>query len=160
MDEVGNGRGNKSGPWKWLAGGLICGIILTGIFAWMINATDQRQFCASCHIMREAAVTQKKGMHANLTCNECHAPHNLLAKLPFKAMAAVDDVIGNIKGEMPPKPPRKQFRDVVQKNCIACHAPVNVNVASMAVKPYCVDCHRGVAHMPLSPISERTVGYD
>jgi hypothetical protein len=25
------------------------------------------------------------GTHAKLSCNECHAPHNLLAKLPFKA---------------------------------------------------------------------------
>ncbi len=110
--------------------------------------------------MREAAVTQKKGMHANLACNECHAPHALAAKLPFKAVAGMEDIIGNLQGKDIPIPPAKRHRDVINQNCINCHSPVNVKVASMAVKPYCTDCHRSVAHMRLNPISERTVGYD
>ena len=33
----------------------------------------------------------------------------------------------------------------------------NVNVASMDAKPYCVDCHRGMQHMRMKPISTRMV---
>lgn len=146
--------------WLWVAGGLIGGIVLSGAFAWGLNATDQRPFCASCHLMQEAARTQKMGMHANLSCNECHAPHALLAKIPFKAEAGFTDIVANIQGHDMPIPPSKTQRDVLQQNCIACHGPVNKAVASMAIKPYCTDCHRGVAHMRLNPISERTVGYD
>lgn len=146
--------------WKWLIGGLAIGVVLSGGFAWSLNYTDQREFCASCHIMREAARTQKMGAHANLSCNECHAPHALAAKIPFKIKAAVADVYGNIRGVDLPIPPHKEFRDAVQRNCVNCHAPVNASVASMNVKPYCVDCHRSVAHMTMNPISERTVGYD
>ena len=36
----------------------------------------------------------------------------------------------------------------------------NVNVASMDAKPYCVDCHKGMAHMRMMPISTRTVAND
>lgn len=162
MDSARNGPGEKPRcrGWKWLFGGLVGGIALSGLFAWTLNATDQRQFCASCHLMHEACVTQKKGMHANLACNECHAPHALLAKLPFKAEAGFVDVMANMQGKDMPIPPSKKHRDVINQNCIACHGPVNRNVASMAVKPYCTDCHRSVAHMRLNPISERTVGYD
>ncbi len=169
MEGARNGPGTKPGApvWKLLFSGLVIGVILAGVFAWALNATDQRQFCASCHLMREAAVTQKLGMHAKLSCNECHAPHALLAKIPFKAEAAMEDVLGNIQGRdvpIPPVciliPPAKKHRDIVNQNCINCHAPVNAKVASMAVKPYCTDCHRSVAHMRLNPISERTVGYE
>lgn len=162
MEDARNGPGKKSGArkWKWLFGGLVSGVVFSVAFAWGLNATDQRQFCASCHLMQEAARTQKMGMHANLTCNECHAPHALLAKIPFKAKAGAEDVWGNIVGKDLPIPPSKTQRDVINQNCIACHAMVNVKVASMAVKPYCTDCHRSVAHMRLNPISEGTVGYD
>lgn len=160
MDGARNGPGSRAGGWKWLFSGLVVGVVLAGVFAWALNETDQRQFCASCHLMREAAVTQKMGMHAALSCNECHAPHALWRKIPFKAYAAAEDVLGNIQGKDLPLPPDTMHRDIVNQNCIACHAPVNEKVASMAIKPYCTDCHRSVAHMRLNPISERTVGYD
>lgn len=160
METARNGPEKPTRDWKWLAGGIVAGVVLSAVFAWGINYTDQRQFCASCHLMQEAAVTQKMSMHANLTCNECHAPHAILAKLPFKAKAGAEDIIGNIMGKDLPIPASKTQRDVVNQNCIACHAPVNKTVASMAVKPYCTDCHRGVAHLRLNPISQRTVGYD
>lgn len=162
MESTPNSPGKNSGGrrWKWLLCGLAAGIVLSGAFAWGLNYTDQRQFCASCHLMQEAARTQKMGMHANLTCNECHAPHALLAKIPFKAVSGAEDIIGNIQGKDLPIPPSQRQRDVINRNCIACHGPVNVTVASMSVKPYCTDCHRSVAHMRLNPISERTAGYD
>ena len=152
--------GNRATKWKWLGSGLIAGVVLAAVFAWSINYTDQRQFCASCHIMQEAARTQKMGAHANLTCNECHAPHALMAKIPFKIEAGATDIYNNIRGVDLPIPPHQKYRDVVRQNCINCHAPVNTTVQSMNIKPYCTDCHRGVAHMPMNPISQRTVGYD
>lgn len=152
------GRTGRS--WKWLCLGLVCGIVLSGAFAWSINYTDKREFCASCHIMQEAARTQMMGTHANLTCNECHAPHGLMAKIPFKIQAGATDIYNNIMGADLPIPPHKKYREAVRQNCINCHAPVNETVQSMNIKPYCTDCHRGVAHMTMNPISQRTVGYD
>lgn len=160
MENARNGPKKQGWGWKALICGLVIGIVGAGAFAWGLNYTDQRQFCASCHIMREAAFTQKKSMHATLACNDCHAPYALAAKLPFKAKAGMEDIIGNFQGKMPPHPPSDVQRKVINQNCIRCHAPVNATVASMLVKPYCVDCHRSVAHMRLNPISTRTVGYD
>ena len=89
-----------------------------------------------------------------------YAPHNLLAKLPFKAQAGLSDFMGNLSGKDVPYPASVTTRDVVNENCKACHAQTNVNVASMNAKPYCVDCHRNVAHMRHKPISTRTVAYE
>ena len=151
----------RNGPWlKWLLGGVAVGVVLVGVLAYAMTATDQRPFCASCHIMQEAAVTHKLGTHADRSCNECHAPHNLLAKLPFKAQAGLSDFMGNLSGKDVPYPASVTTRDVVNENCKACHAQTNVNVASMNAKPYCVDCHRNVAHMRQKPISTRTVAYE
>lgn len=73
--------------------------------------------------MEEAAVTQKKGTHARLACNECHAPHNLLVKLPFKAQEGLRDFWGNITGKDVPHPVSLHTRDVVNANCKAPATP-------------------------------------
>ena len=140
--------------------GLIGGVVLLGIAAYAMTVSDSRPFCTTCHLMTEAGVTHKMSTHADLSCNDSHAPHNLLAKLPFKAKEAVRDFVYNVQGADLPLGPNSVTREVVNANCIACHSQTNVNVASMNVKPYCVDCHRNVAHMRHKPISTRTVAYD
>ena len=77
-----------------------------------------------------------------------------------KAQEGLRDVIGNISGHDIPRPLSVRTKDVVNANCMACHSQTNVNVASMDAKPYCVDCHRGIAHMRMMPISTRTVAND
>ncbi len=147
-------------PWlKLFLGGVVTGALLLVVSAYAMVSTDQRPFCASCHIMNEAAVTHKLGTHADRSCNECHAPHNWFFKIPFKAKAGLTDFLGNLSGH-DVEPPNKMTRDMVNENCIACHAKVNSNVASMDVKPYCVDCHRNVAHMRHQPIAIRIVSYE
>ncbi|MDO5536149.1 MAG: NapC/NirT family cytochrome c [Desulfovibrionaceae bacterium] len=151
----------RKGSWlKILLGGLIAGVVLVGVSAYAMRITDARPFCGSCHPMQEAALTHKLSSHASLACNECHAPHNLMAKLPFKAKEGLRDVIANFQGHDAPFQPSVATRDVINENCISCHINTNADVASMDAKPYCVDCHRNVAHMRSKPISTRTVAYD
>ncbi len=151
----------RNGPrLKWLSVGVVAGAALAGVLACAMTATDRRPFCAGCHIMQEAAVTHKLGTHADLACNECHAPQHLAAKLPFKAKAGLADFVGNLAGNDVPHPPTAETRNVVNENCKACHAQTNINVAVMEAKPYCVDCHRNVAHLRHKPIDTRTVAYE
>lgn len=151
----------RSSPWlKVFLCGLLGGVVVFAVMSYAMVTTDSRPFCTTCHIMREAGVTHKLGTHADLTCNECHAPHNLLAKLPFKAKEGLRDFTANLSGRDVPLGALVSTREVVKANCIACHTRSNVDVASMDVKPYCVDCHRNVAHMRKKPVSERMVAYD
>lgn len=152
---------SRHGPWlKVFLVGIAVGVVLLAGMALAMRATDQRPFCASCHLMQTAAVTHKMSTHANLSCNECHAPHNIVAKIPFKAMEGMRDLAGNISGKDIPVPVSLRTKDVVNSNCKSCHAMTNMNVASMEAKPYCVDCHRSVAHMRQKPISTRMVAND
>ena len=152
---------SRHGPGlKLVLVGVVAGVALLAGAALAMRYTDQRPFCASCHIMQEAAVTHKMSTHANLSCNDCHAPHNLLRKIPFKAMEGTRDVVNNMRHKDIPIPVSLRTKDTVNENCKACHAMTNMQVASMEAKPYCVDCHRSMAHMRQKPISTRTVAYD
>ncbi len=148
---------NSTSWFKWLLVGTVFGIVLIGIADAAMRYTDARPFCSSCHIMSEAALTHKESPHANLACNECHAPYDLISKLPFKAKEGIRDVVSNLKGNDVPVDTMLETKNVVNDNCIRCHITTNMEVDVMAVKPYCVDCHKGAAHQNKKPISTRTV---
>ena len=79
--------------------------------------------------------------------------HYLLAKIPFKAKEGLRDFLGNVQGKEAPISVNLETRDVVQANCMSCHRVTNQDV--MMAKPYCVDCHRGMAHQKKTPVSFR-----
>lgn len=148
----GSGKG-----WKYLFGvGVLAGVLLLSGASFTMQATDQAAFCGRCHVMAEAAWTHKKSVHAKQTCNECHAPHNLAAKMPFKARAGTHDIMVNTFG----KPDdvihaTNSTKEVVQANCRRCHEAATMDV-SMNVKANCTDCHRNVPHFKRIPIDKRT----
>ena len=84
-------------------------------------------------------------------CHGLDGPASVLRQLPHHAGGRRDAQA---------VPLSARTRDVVNENCKACHFATNSEVASMDAKPYCVDCHRNMAHMRHKPISTRTVAYD
>ena len=144
---------SKKGPLKMLAAGTVLGAALVFAAAAGMQYSDTRPFCSTCHVMHEAALTHSQSPHAELACNECHAPHNLLAKIPFKAKEGIRDFIGNVQGKEAPLLANLETRNVVQANCMSCHKVTHQDV--MMAKPYCVDCHRGMAHQKKTPVSFR-----
>lgn len=146
-------------PWLKVAlVGVALGVFVLAGLAWGMRVTDARPFCSSCHIMEQAARTHKLSTHAGLACNECHAPAALLPKLPFRAQEGARDFYMNTVGDVElPLMAGLATKEVVNANCRACHFATNETVASMDAKPYCVDCHRSVQHMRMTPISTRMV---
>ena len=143
---------------KLILSGVVAGVLVLAGLGWAMHTTDARPFCSSCHVMTPEARAHKMSVHANLTCNECHAPAMLVSKLPFKAQEGLRDIFVNTAGSVPtPIIAGTATKDVVNANCKTCHTMTNMEVASMEAKPYCTDCHRGVAHMRMQPISTRMV---
>ncbi len=147
------------------------GLVLVGVFIgfvlfagtkYTLDRTNDRAFCASCHIMSTAAVTHKMSTHANLACNDCHTPHNnTVSYLWTKAKYAVHDVTVNMTGSASlPIMTSDSMKTIINDNCIRCHTMTNIDVASMAVKDSCTSCHRNVPHMSKKPIDTRMVSYD
>lgn len=125
--------------------------------AYTMQATDQAAFCGSCHVMAEAAWTHKQSAHAKLACNECHAPADLTAKIPFKAASGSQDIAENLTKRFSDViHAEKKHKDVIQANCRRCHVPTVEKVA-MDSKPFCIDCHRSTPHRSRTPVSSRKV---
>lgn len=143
-------------PWGLLALAFAAGA--AGIIgtALAMNVTDQAGFCGSCHSMSEAALTHKQSVHAKLTCNECHAPDNIAAKIPFKTKEGIRDIFSTVTSTIPEMiHPGEETLGVVQANCQRCHE-AGIQTVNMTSKAHCTDCHRHVPHTPKLPIAERS----
>ncbi len=155
---------NRTGPahsvrcgrrWKLVLLSGLAGVVLTVGGGLAMVSTDKGAFCGSCHAMSEAALTHAQSVHAKLACNDCHAPHNLLEKIPFKAEAGARDIYVNTLGTIPDLiHPQGNTLEVVQANCVRCHSSTVMTV-NMTSKESCMSCHRQVPHTNKTPISTR-----
>jgi cytochrome c nitrite reductase small subunit len=135
---------------------LLVGAGLYAGFAFSMKATDEPQFCGSCHLMYEAVRTHQMSAHAKQACNECHIPHQMPSKMIYKSKSGAKDMYQNTLGDVFDVIHAAQStKTVVNDNCTRCHVMTTLNVAE--VKEYCTDCHRSVPHMSKLPISQRRV---
>jgi cytochrome c nitrite reductase small subunit len=139
---------------------LLVGAGLFAGVAYSMRATDDPAFCGGCHVMNEAVRTHQMSIHANLSCNECHAPKATVPKIIFKTRAGAKDIYMNTLGDVSDViHAAENTKQVVNDNCNTCHAMTILNVADTVAeaKPYCTDCHRSVPHMSNLPIAQRRV---
>ena len=113
---------------------------------------DDPETCNNCHVMGTAYTGWQHSTHRPwATCNECHTPHDFIAKYLTKATNGIRHVsafaTGNIPAAIRAIP---ATRDIVQANCIRCHAEAVslISEGKMDAGRYCFDCHRAVAHGP------------
>jgi len=143
--------------WLTLSLALVVALVAVSAMGYAMQATDQAAFCGGCHSMDSETWTFRQGGHAKLACNDCHAPQNLAAKIPFKAQAGSADIWATVSKNIPDViHASKLHKDVIQANCVRCHEATLQTVA-MDAKPWCVDCHRSVPHKSRTPISTRKV---
>ncbi|OEF96871.1 cytochrome c3 family protein [Desulfuribacillus alkaliarsenatis] len=152
MDKI-----KSANKWAVMFFVLIALVVVYSGTAISMKATDSAEFCSSCHVMNEVVRTHQVSTHANLSCNDCHAPHNITSKIPFKMKAGAKDIYINTFGEVSDViHSTNQTKEIVNQNCLNCHGMTNKNVATDA-KQYCFDCHQTVPHFNKLPISERMV---
>jgi cytochrome c nitrite reductase small subunit len=140
---------------------LLCvGAGLFAGFAFSLQATDQPEFCGSCHVMYEPVRTQQASMHAGLACNDCHTPLAIVPQMIFKAKSGAKDIYLNTLGKVSDVTQvGTDTKEVVNANCIHCHTMTINEVAEgvTAAKTYCTDCHRTVPHKSNLEIAKRRV---
>src|SRR5690606_23786642 len=102
-----------------------------------------------CHIMTQVHESFTDSTHAQLSCGDCHLPHdNIAVKLTEKAKAGLGHVYYNTLGS--DKIPSvlhatDNSKEIINNNCIDCHQNTLQNV-SHDVKDSCSDCHKTVPH--------------
>lgn len=78
-----------------LIGGFVAGILFWGGFNWAMEATNNEDFCISCHEMRDNVYAEYEGtVHQNnpsgvrATCPDCHVPKEWGPKVIRKIQAS------------------------------------------------------------------------
>lgn len=109
--------------------------------------------CVNCHIMRDQYDGWSKGPHhARATCNDCHVPHDLVGKYLVKGEHGFRHSKGfTLQDFHEPIQIKASSLEVVQNNCVRCHAGMVAEITSHASREHamdCVRCHANVGHGP------------
>ncbi len=138
---------------------IIVGVIVLaaalGLFAWVTDAPAYLQHepstCNNCHVMDAQYENWYHAAHARVAvCTDCHLPHqNIVSYYIYKGYSGMKDVL-SFTFKIYPVAIRatKQTDQILQANCIRCHAATVENIVDgpQPFDRYCWDCHRTVAH--------------
>ncbi|MGE5547962.1 MAG: NapC/NirT family cytochrome c [Solirubrobacterales bacterium] len=157
----------------------IGGIMFWGAFNTAMEATNNLDFCISCHEMESTVYqeykqtihyTNRSGVRA--ACPDCHVPRDWVHKIVRKIKAS-NEVYHKLVGSVntPEKFEAKRFdlakrvwatmKDTNSRECRNCHAFDQMNPEMQkprARKQHqnavedgmtCIDCHKGIAHKPV-----------
>jgi len=106
--------------------------------------------CTNCHVMNAYYDGWEKGSHhMAANCNDCHTPHNVLAKYVTKASNGFFHSFAFTTGLFPDSIRAKQRSlAVTEQSCRNCHANLtqHIDTTAGADGTSCVRCHAGVGH--------------
>ena len=143
-----------------LLGALVgCGLFFLYILRAHSYLGDDPSACVNCHIMSPYYATWFHSSHSrNATCNDCHVPHeNIARKYFFKGTDGMKHVAMWVsRSESQAPRAGEESSEVIMNNCIRCHESLNTTLVSTGQKTYmmtevgngkvCWDCHRQVPH--------------
>lgn len=108
--------------------------------------------CGTCHTMSPQVAAFARSAHRQLACAECHTPSGVVERAVEEVRAASRHVVAYFAGPPDVVHAGAESRDVIQANCVACHAPLVRDVRHGGGR-YCFDCHRFTPHD--RPLPER-----
>lgn len=122
--------------------------------------SDDPEACINCHIMIPQYASWQHSSHAKVaSCNDCHVPHNNeINKYFFKAKDGLrHSVLFTLRQERQVIACIPESQEVIQENCIRCHAQTvselkRSEVVAGSPNPHadtsrsCIECHREVPH--------------
>jgi len=123
------------------------GLYVTDFTAYLGNNPTT---CNNCHVMDAVYEGWYHAGHQEwAVCGDCHTPHAFIPKYLVKAQSGFRHVSAFALGHIPDAiRARHSSLDVVQENCVRCHAETiaNTNEGMPDSDRYCFDCHRSAAH--------------
>jgi cytochrome c-type protein NapC len=162
--------------WPWLvfvAGGLVIGVVGSGITAGALIYTSSNAFCTSCHQIKIVPEWQASFHYVNNAgfragCADCHEPRDPVGMVLRKVQGFGEvwhQLLGTISTPEKFEAHRLELAQNVwavmradhSENCQGCHHVDQMNDPAMAVLATmhrtalangqaCIDCHKGVAH--------------
>lgn len=149
-------------------------LLALGVFAGLVAGTahvsratsylsDDPRACINCHIMTPEYASWERGSHGRVAnCNDCHVPHdNIARKYFFKAKdGARHATMFTLRMEPQVIKMHEAGQKVVMENCLRCHGNLFSGTGSSIAGPkglasaavhkddgrLCWDCHRETPH--------------
>ena len=175
------GRLSKRVEWTWKKALVLltllfaAGIVFAGVFNVGLSATNEMDFCTSCHSMKVNLEEYKETPHyknasgVRATCSDCHVPKEFVPKMIAKVLAykdVVHEILGTIDTPEKYEAHRWDMASRVwakmkksdSRECRSCHAFDQMDLSEQdrsARKRHakaedegktCIDCHKGIAH--------------
>ncbi|HMP82827.1 MAG TPA: cytochrome c nitrite reductase small subunit [Verrucomicrobiota bacterium] len=118
--------------------------------------TNDPRACVNCHVMQDQYDGWIKSSHRSVaTCNDCHAPHDLIGKYSTKAQNGFWHSFYFTTGNYPDNIRiNERNRKITDDACRKCHADITETIEgppsahhSNLDKTSCIRCHRNVGHM-------------
>lgn len=146
-----------SGRWKEKLGALlrnkylVIGLLVFGLvyvaYDQGMAATSSKEFCTSCHVMKDVGDSLVKSTHKNLSCGDCHVPHDALDKIVYKTKSGISHIYHNTFDENLPADfvAKDSSKQVIQQRCIDCHSST-VSKINHDTGASCISCHRDLPH--------------
>lgn len=139
----------------WMAGFAVALVVVLAIVVLImpVAATSSSTYCGSCHAMKQAYASWKRGPHASVSCASCHVPQGVGASLKWRTKEA-----RNIWASYLNMMPHAQKQPVPSsENCLKCHPlkelmgipgeirmPHDTHITQQNLE--CVDCHDHTSH--------------
>ena len=115
--------------------------------------TNDPNACANCHVMREHLDAWVKGSHHQVaTCNDCHAPHDMVGKYAIKAINGFNHSLAFTTGRFhEPIGITPMNRGVTEGACRYCHGDIVESIEPLDAhapgqEMSCIRCHDSVGH--------------
>jgi len=168
--------------------GLVIGITFWGGFNWAVEASNQMEFCISCHEMENNVYREyQKTVHyrnrsgVQAVCADCHVPKEWGHKIVRK-IRATNELWGKLTGTIstPEKFEAKRLelarhewkrmKTTDSRECRNCHGYEGMSVEAQKQrarkqhemaqkdKQTCIDCHKGIAHQKPKGMTEEDEG--
>ena len=163
-------------PVAGIAAAFAAGIIFWGGFNTAMEATNTKEFCISCHEMRDFVYEEYTGtIHdvnrsgVGAVCSDCHVPKDWTHKMIRKIKASKElygKLVGTINTREKFEAKRvhlamnewERMKSTDSRECRNCHDFESMmpefqkprarqqHLNAMTVGQTCIDCHKGIAH--------------
>ncbi|WP_298850004.1 NapC/NirT family cytochrome c [uncultured Ruegeria sp.] len=163
-------------PVAGIAGAFAAGIIFWGGFNTAMEATNTKDFCISCHEMRDFVYEEYTGtIHdvnrsgVGAVCSDCHVPKDWTHKMIRKIKASKElygKMVGTINTREKFEAKRvhlamnewERMKSTDSRECRNCHDFESMmpefqkprarqqHLNAMEIGQTCIDCHKGIAH--------------
>lgn len=110
--------------------------------------SEDPRACVNCHIMRPQYDSwQKASHHTSATCVQCHLPTSFPEKYIAKARNGwFHSKAFTLQDFREPILITPLNAEILQDNCVRCHAGILHQTSAVAGAPRCVACHSDVGH--------------